>query len=109
MNREMPNTCKQSRRLTKTFIMKKIIIGFFVVLLAAATAFANSPQPKTVTDPLLYWFDAEGDFIGQELYSVMHDLCPNSGEVCASGYTGTETVNGKIVPNNSTPEIVRYP
>lgn len=85
-------------------------MGCFVVLFAAATAFASySAQPKPVADPLLYWFDAEGDFIGQELYSVMHDLCPNSGEVCASGYTGTETVNGKIVPNNSTPEIVRYP
>ena len=39
----------------KTFIMKKMLIGFFAVLLAAATAFANyQPANKVAVDDVLY-------------------------------------------------------
>jgi hypothetical protein len=90
--------------------MKKILMGIFVVLLAAATAFAT-PQSRSqrLDDPLLEWFDDDGNYIGQEFYSVMHGLCPYEASVCAKGYGSATVVEGQVVPVGGIVQTVRYP
>lgn len=67
--------------------MKKMLIGFFAVLLAAATAFATqAPTTTRVDDPVLYWFDG-ATFMGTGTISQKEIICNgNTDDVCLDGF-----------------------
>lgn len=65
--------------------MKKIIIGFFAVLLIAATAFAAIPSGSDkLDDPR--WYEYQGGPIHEESSYILLDeppMCNGEGDLCA--------------------------
>jgi len=85
--------------------MKRILLGVFAFIFAAATVFAAQVnQPATVTvDPVYHWFEGE-DFIGEGTEDEMRQFCNELAQIeCLAGYDPSV---GETRPTTGTPVIL---
>jgi hypothetical protein len=87
INRDMPKTRTKSRHHFKFSKMKKILLGVFAILLAAATVFTTQAnKPVTATDdPVYHWFEGE-DYIGEATKLQMSVFCNEGSTVCLEAF-----------------------
>jgi hypothetical protein len=77
--------------------MKKIFVGLFAMLLAAATVFAGNQPSNNTVDPLLHWFDENDIYIGQATEATQRQVCDGSStEVCMKGYEEIDTQGNPV-------------
>jgi hypothetical protein len=85
--------------------MKKILLGVFAFLFAAATVFATQAnQSVKANDPVYHWFDGQ-TYVGDGTVQDMSSLCNQVNAVeCLGGYLD---ITGEERPSQLPDETIR--
>ncbi len=82
--------------------MKKMIIGFFAVLLAAATAWGNYQPATATTDDELHWFEGTV-YKGTGTIEEKEQICNGETEdICLEGFMSAPGQQRPNVPPSYT-------